>query len=199
MLQRLADLPIKNFEAIKKYADDPNAISFLGGQFNQENALLSRQAVEIIKILPPDKVSSTELYSVAVALQFSYQNDQAKELYALTLQRSDTFNDTVAAQRGLANLYFLTGEPEKGRVKFQEALEVFSKYSGYNSYTRKSTHIQTRLNWASAEAGMGFIELAEKQLILAKDIVTTIDSGPGRAQLGGQIDQAYKQIIGFQQ
>lgn len=197
MLQQLAGLPIKNFELTKKYADDPNAISFMGGQLNQENVLLSSQAAELIRKLPADKVSAIEAYSVAVALQFSYQNQKAREMYQLSYELAGDMATAVAAKRGMANILFIGGQPETGRVQFQEALNIFSAYKGYNEFTVKSTHIITLLNWFGAEAGAGFHGQAAQRLKEAEDIAESLPPGPFTNQLKGQILQARNQAVGM--
>ena len=183
MLQRLADLPSRNFELTRKYADDPQAIGYFSGQLNQENSLLAAQAAE--------------LYSIAVALQFSYQNEKAKEFYQLSYDLADNMNIAISAKRGSANVLFISGQAEAGRVQFQQALNIFSVYKGYNDSTQKNTHIITLLNWAGAEAGMGFVDSAIQKIEEAENIANSMVPGSLTNQLIGQIRQARSQISGI--
>ncbi len=197
MLQRLADLPSRNFELTRKYADDPQAIGYFSGQLNQENSLLAAQAAELVSKLPADRVSAIELYSIAVALQFSYQNEKAKEFYQLSYDLADNMNIAISAKRGSANVLFISGQAEAGRVQFQQALNIFSVYKGYNDSTQKNTHIITLLNWAGAEAGMGFVDSAIQKIEEAENIANSMVPGSLTNQLIGQIRQARSQISGI--
>lgn len=189
LLQRLALLPKDNFELNKKYVDDPEGIRYLSSLINQENALLARQAAQIAKKLPKDLVSATEYYAIGVALQNSYNNDGAIEFQQLAVKASNDFNDEIAALRMHADLLFLKGEPETGRVEYQKALNVFSRYKGFNEFTQKSTHIFTELNWATSEANSGFINLANQHIATAEDLISNLAPSPGTELLRKQISQ----------
>ena len=190
MLQQLAVLPSKNFELTKKYSDDPRAIAFIGGQLNQENALIAFQAAELIRKLPSNKVAAIEVYSVALALQNSYEIQKANELYHLSYDLAEDMNTAVAAKRGIANSLFQLGQPEAGRVQFQEALNIFSRYKDHNSFIQKSTHITTLLNWSGAEAGVGYVEKSKQKIEEAREIADSLPPGQVTNQLKGQIAQA---------
>ena len=112
----------------KKYADDPGSINLVGGFINQENALLARQAAELAKRLPGNLVSGTEYYAIAVSLQNSYDLSGADEFLKYSAQAAKDFNTEIAALRTTANLQFVQGRPEAGRVEYQRALNIFSKY-----------------------------------------------------------------------
>jgi hypothetical protein len=58
ILQRLSALPKDNFELIRKYRDDPEGLA-LSGLLTQENALLARQASEIVDRYPNRSSSSS--------------------------------------------------------------------------------------------------------------------------------------------
>jgi len=189
MLQRLAVLPSENLEVTKKYANDPQAINYFSAQLNQENSLLAVQAAELVSKLPTDKVSSIELYSIALALQFSYQYEKAKEFFQLSYDLANDMNVASSAKRGSANMLFLSGQAEAGRIEFQQALNVFSFYEGYNDYTQKNIHILTLLNWAGAEAGIGFIDHAIQKIKEAENIANSMVPSSLTNQLIGQIRQ----------
>jgi hypothetical protein len=109
LLQRLTALPKENVEMMKKYESDPQTIGTIGSFINQENALLGRQAAEIIRRLPPTYVSATEYYAVASALQGAYNVDAAKEFFSKAIDLATDMNDRVAGLRSRANLLFVTG------------------------------------------------------------------------------------------
>ncbi len=191
MLQQLSTLPSKNFEMNKKYAGDPTAVAFIGGQLNQENSLLAYQAADLIERLPSDKVTAIEIYSVAVALQSSYEVQKAYEMYGLSYDLAADMNTAVAAKRGIANTLYQLGQPEAGRVQFQDALNIFARYTDHNEFIQQTTHVTTLLNWAGAEANAGFMERSKQRIDEAKNIVNSLPSGPFTSQLVGQVAQAY--------
>src|SRR5437016_12374288 len=49
LLQRLSALPKENVENMRKYKDDVEARTIIGGFINQENSLLARQAAELAR------------------------------------------------------------------------------------------------------------------------------------------------------
>jgi tetratricopeptide (TPR) repeat protein len=200
-LQRLSNIGSKLVEINIEYAENPQAIANIGGQLNVENALLANQAAEIVSKLSLDNVSAIELYTIAMTFQAVYQNEKAKEFYQFSFREADNANDmstALAAKRGIANIHFIIGQPENGRVYFQEALSIFKNnksYKGYNDFTQKSSHIATLLNWAGAEAANGFIEDANNKLDEAVNIVNSLPPSMFKGQLEGQINQTRLQIV----
>lgn len=190
ILQRLAALPKENLDISKRYKEDPAAINLAGGFITQENSLLSRQAAEIARRLPKDKVSATEYYAIALALQNSYNIHSERDFLLLCIENAKDFSDEIAALRTIANLEFIEGHAEAGRVKYQEALNIFAKYPGYDSYTKASTDIWTELNWAASEAGLGARSLVSQHIQNAENLLTTLAPGPGTEMLRSQISQA---------
>ena len=81
ILQRLAALPKENLDISKRYKEDPAAISLASGFINQENTLLSRQAAEIARKLPKDKVSATEYYAT---LPMKYQGSGRLQIWSFS-------------------------------------------------------------------------------------------------------------------
>lgn len=190
LLQRLASLPREYLEAKKKYEPDQSTISTISEFINEENALLARQAAEIARKLPPQYVSATEYYAIAIALENSYNVEGAKELFTKAIDVSTDLNDRVAALRMRGSLMFIMGQPDVGRLDFQKALNVFSDFPNvYNDYTKKSTHIWTELGWAIAEAGAGTKEMALQHISNAENILLELAPSPGADQLRTQISQ----------
>ena len=197
LLQRLVALPRENIEITKKYEKtDSNTLWSLGSYLNQENLLLARQAAEITKRLPPEYVSATEYYSIGGAMQLAYNIDAAHEFYTKAIDISTDLNDKVGALRMRANLLYLTGKSDAGRIDYEKALNIFSDFSKstYNEYTKKSTHIATELAWAYAEANNGSIDAAQKHISNAEGHLSGLKDSPGLNQLKSQINQA-REII----
>jgi tetratricopeptide (TPR) repeat protein len=190
LLQRLAALPKDNYELNKKYADDPVAVGFLSGYINQENMMLARQAAEVARKLPTDKVSATEYFAIGLALQNAYNVSGAMEFMKKAILVSNDFNDEIAALRTYANLLFLNGQYQAGRDEYAKSLNIFSRYNGYNDYTKKVTHIMTELAWAVSEANAGFMDQAKGHIQGAENYLYSMPPGPGRQQFSTQIAQA---------
>jgi hypothetical protein len=197
ILQRLAALPKEGLEASRKYAGDPGAAQLVGGFINQENAMLAREAAEIAGKLPKDAVSPTEYYAVALSLQNAYELSPAidflKRSLALAEDRSD-FNSEIGALRSLGNLDFLTGKPDDGRVVYQRARAIFSRYPGFDQYTQTSTNVWTELAWASSEAVTRSPVLVRQHLDTATSLLSDLATSPGRSALDAQIEQAKAQF-----
>jgi hypothetical protein len=189
LLQRLAALPKENVEIAKKYADDPAAMNMVSGFINQENSLLARQAAELARRLPENTVSGAEYYSVAMALQNAYDLAAASEFLGYAISATTDFNTEIAALRMSANLQFIQGHPEAGRVEYQRALGIFSKYPGYDPFTRVSTNVWTELGWAIAEATSGS-PLVRHHVENAELLLNGLPRSPGADMLRAQISQA---------
>jgi hypothetical protein len=195
ILQRLSAIPREMLDASKKYAGDPSSITGISQLYNQESTMLSRQAGEIVKRLPKGVVSATEYYAIAVAFQSSYNLAAAKEFLVLATAKANNFNDEIGAIRSSAYLEFLTGQPQAGRVKYQQALNIFAKYPNYDSFTVASTHITTELFWGGSEAVTGQFQLATQHADNAERIVEGLPASLGTDQLRGQIEQARQQFV----
>ncbi len=189
LLQRMAALPKENVELSKKFSDDPAAIGTVSGFINQENTLLSRQAAEIARSLPSGMVSPTELYAVALALQAAYELTTAKEFLTMSIDNASDFNTEISALRALAGLRLNTGEVEAGRAMFERARRIFEKYPGYDPFTRASTQVWTELFWASSEAGLGQMMLANQHVAKAEEVVSSLAPSPGADMLRSQVQQ----------
>jgi tetratricopeptide (TPR) repeat protein len=191
LLQRLAALPRENVEIMKKYEDDPASIASMSGFINQENTLLARQAAELAVRIPAEYVSATEYYAIALALQFAYNIDGAKTLFSKAIDASTDLNDRVAALRSRANLLFLSGQPDAGRIDYQRALNVFADFGSFQDpFAKSSIHIYTELSWAFSEANIGLMGEASRHIEKAEGYLATLPPSPGVEQLRSQIDQA---------
>ncbi|MBT9329832.1 hypothetical protein [Paracidobacterium acidisoli] len=195
LLQRLAALPKENLEAAKRFAPDQTAINIAGSLINEENALLSRQAAELEEHLPKGTVSATEYYAVAIALQNSYNLEGARKFLKLAADNATDFNDEIGAIRSTANLEFLTGHPEAGRVKYQEALDIFAKYPGYDQYTQTSTNVYTESQWATSEASLHNLPLASQHIESAERLMANLPVTPGSQTLKQQVAQLKQTIM----
>jgi hypothetical protein len=194
ILQRLSAIPRENLEAAKRYAGDQSSIAGVSQLYNQECTMLSRQAAEIVKRLPKNLVSGTEYYAIAIAFQSSYNLSAAKEFLTLAMGVANNFNDEIGAIRSSANLDFITGQPQEGRILYQQALNIFAKYPNYDPYTIASTNIYTELFWGGSEAGIGEMQLATQHADNAERIVEGLPASMGSDGLRAQIEQTRQQM-----
>ncbi len=200
LLQRLAALPLENYEITKKYeVVDAAAVATIGGFINQENTMLARQAAELSNEIPSSFISATEYHAIGSALQMAYDVDGAAQMFTKAIEHSTDMNDRVGALRLRAGLYFSTNRPEAGRVDFQRALNVFSDFKNvsYNEYTKQSTHIWTEIAWAYSEANIGETSKALEHVENAESHVSGLIDGPTTQQLRQQINQARTLIRGY--
>jgi hypothetical protein len=194
LLQRLTALPKENVEIYKKYAGDSASLKIVSGLINQEGTLLARQAAELAKKLPGDLVSGTEYYTIAIALQNSYDLAGADEFLKYSIKAATDFNTEIAAVRSTAVLQFVQGRPDSGRVEYQKALDIFSKYPGYDPFTRASTNIWTELAWVFSETNAGQLALARQHIESAKVLVSGLPRSLGTDRLRADVAQAEAQI-----
>jgi len=195
LLQRMAALPKENIEAQEKFAANPGALSTVAGYINQENTFLASQAAEITRRLPKGKVSAVEYYAIALGLANAYDLEGQRQFLALAVANANDFNTAIAAIRSTAFMLFQTGKPDSGRAEYQKALAIFDRYSGYDEYIRKGTHIKTEIAWAYSEfqAHAG-APAALQHLDRAEEIVQTLVPSPGRKQFEADVAQARQQL-----
>ena len=194
LLQRLAALPKEQVEAAMKYAADPGAQNMVSGFINQENTLLVRTAAELTRKLPPKSISATEYYGIAVASQAAYDLAAADQFLNYAINAEPDFNIGISCLRMMANLKFIQGRPDAGRVEYQKALDIFSKYPQYDPFTRANTNVLTELSWAYSEAGSNGPELARQHVDNAEKILVSLPPGPGVDGLRSQVWQARTKI-----
>jgi hypothetical protein len=109
---------------------------------------------------------------------------------AVATAENKDFNEEIAALRTYANLLLDSGQPEAGRKEYQKALNIFSRYHGYNQFIQNSTHIWTELSWAIAEANNKFMDQAKQHISQAENYLSALPPSPGKEQLTNQITQA---------
>lgn len=195
LLQRLADLPKENLEALKKYKDDPMAFAMVSGFIAQENNFLSKQSGEIISKIPIDRVSPTDYLAVGIALSNSRYYDNAITFFKKAAESSVGLDDEVASLRNLANMAFVTGRVGDGREIYQDALDIFSKYKGFDPFTVASTNTQTLIYWATSEAATNSLDIANQHLTRAEQIAASLPSGANSELIKSQVSQTRAQIF----
>ena len=73
-------------------------------------------------------------------------------------------------------------------------MNIFSKYPGYDPFTKVSTNIWTELAWAFSEAGVGSLAVAQQHIEKAKALLRGLPHSPGADMLNAQVSQAAAQL-----
>lgn len=189
VLQRLVELPKEAAISQTTYRANPQLQFAISGLINQENSFLVAQTDGIIRRIPEGAISAGEYYSIALAYQYSYQLNKAKEYfntaYRLAMQSSD-FNTELAALRAGAGLSFATGEISSGRQSFEKSLEIFVRYPYYDNFTKNTTNVYTLISWATSELSFGDQRAAESQLNSAEQLLENLPPSPLTDQFRSQ-------------
>jgi tetratricopeptide (TPR) repeat protein len=194
--QRLMALPKESVEAFTKYRSDPDALRVLSGFLNQENLILSQQANDALKRLPKDQITATDYRAVAVALVNSRNFELAMVNFRNALTVANALDDEVDTLRAMSELQMTMGNIADARTTFQRALEIFTKYPGYDDLTRKSTTIITEMSWAASERNAGNPEFAEAHLKRAEQTAMALPPGVQSDVIRSQVNQLRLQMLG---
>jgi tetratricopeptide (TPR) repeat protein len=181
ILQRLSALPKDNFELIRKYRDDPEGLA-LSGLLTQENALLARQASEIVDRYP-NEISAVEYASLAHALAVNSDYAKVPLYFERALARTSDPNSKVAILRGYGMVLMTTGQVTEGRRKYEKALSIWSDYPYVSDYFKDSTDAYTEMHWSQAEASINNFEEARVHIRKALAIVGSLPPSPNTTQL----------------
>ncbi len=162
LVQRLTALPREN-AALSQVYTDTLVVGQLSGLIQAENALLAKQATQIIARIP-EHVTVAEYATVAGALSLSGLMEQSLQLYVEAEHHIQDANDAVTVYYGQGFLLFNLGRISEGRVFYQRALDVFQHYPVSSIAYRARTHAQTELFWAHAEMNQLQCEEAARHL-----------------------------------
>jgi tetratricopeptide (TPR) repeat protein len=195
LLQQLDELPKDNVEARVKFAGNTAALQTYTGFINQDNAILSAQAADIARKLPSGSVSAVEYYAIAMALQGSYDIDDAKYFLGLADKSVSDFNTEISIIRANANLLFYSGKIDEGRREFQNALNIFEKYPHYDPFTEQSSHTITELDWAQAEFNVRNYSFVKQHIDEAEKHFADMTASPNKAFYQSLIQQAKADLL----
>jgi tetratricopeptide (TPR) repeat protein len=172
LTQRLSQIPIDNINASRTYTNSFQ-LSQVSGLLQEENALLAKQAEEVMNEIP-DSVSSSEYLLVANALVFSNLNDDAVNMVNKAIGVIKDAYDGATVYRFKGQLLFSTGDLSGGRQAFQQALDIFERYPTKNAYFQTITTVQNEYWWASAEYGAGQCAEAKKHIDHATQLLSSL-------------------------
>ena len=194
LVQKLTELPKEMIDKSIAYKGDTNALDGHSRLVNQENVVLSRQAAEIINRIETH-VGAGEFYAVAYAMLAGGQMKEAEELGRRGLAVADSSNDESALLRMLADLAFLRGDLEDGRVLYRRALALPTKYGETNRYLVSMTNFSTELAWSGSEFGAGRCVEAQAHLDGAQVFLEKLTDGAQKTIFSGQLTNA-RQMLG---
>ena len=167
----------------------PMAAAAQSPLLNQQNALLTGQAVDLVGRVPT-LVSGIEYAMLATALANLGDLGQADGFWARSVERTPEPYFNALARRGYAMFLFGTGEVERGRHQFQQSLESMRGTGDYHSYTAGRTYMM----WASAEANVRAYDRARQQLADAGRLFAAITTVGMRAQADGELAAAHDSL-----
>lgn len=185
LIQRLSEIPREKIEYDREFTD-AGARAHLEGLLQAENAMIARQAAEIMDRLPGG-VSASEYSLVGYAMVNSNLGDEAVAVFERAIETADNSNDKVAALRGKAALLMAAGDLEGGRAAFGQALRIFEEFPTRNGFYEHLTHLDTHMVWAGAEFTQGQCGEAVAHLEQARQQTGWLVPGPVAAQKLQQI------------
>jgi tetratricopeptide (TPR) repeat protein len=174
LIQRISEIPREAATLTQVYTDGLT-IAQLGGQLQQENAVLARQAREVMRLIPND-VTAGEYIVVANALANSNLLDDAIAMYKQAEGAISDYNDGISLYRSEAQLLFFTGEPDTGREYFQRALDIFNpdRFPTSSEYIRLAVTAETEMYWALSEYSIGQCNNARQHTKSAREVHTDL-------------------------
>jgi hypothetical protein len=173
LLQRLSELPIQTLNYGAMYAQDSMRKQAISGLITQENSILSEQAAEVARKLPPDYITAAEYYALAVGLSNSYDIETALMFYSRAATMTKNLNIAGASLRGIAQLLFAQNKMEESRNKYREAMELSEKMASKTDFEKTYNRIMTLVAWAGTEAAAGNTDEAEQLLEIVESILTS--------------------------
>lgn len=170
LVQRLSELGRQNAELVLQ--TNNSASGLLSSFIQAENALLAKQAAELIKRIP-QHTSASEYVLVANAMASSNLFDRSLELYIEAERSIQDANDAVAVYRGQAAILYSLGRYDEGAAAYQRSLAVFKQFPSYGQAYEERFHIQTELTWFYSELyqtrcgeAVAHIQEAERRVVL---------------------------------
>jgi len=185
LIQRLSKLPLENYDLLQKYKGVGSGEA-LAGMINQENILLATQAAEMIERYP-ETFSSTEYFSVAVALSTSNIVRKVPGLFRMAIEKADNSNDYNVSTRAFAAFLFAKGELSEGRRYYEMALNVWDRFPERNLYIINSVDMVTLMYWAQAEMGANNPVEAWNKFEMAEQKLNQLSPGPYTDSLRNQL------------
>lgn len=151
LIQQLSTLPQQNIELTQVYTNS-YVIAQLGGLLQQENALLAKQARQVMAGIP-NEVTSGEYILVANALAVSNLSEDAVAMYKQAEMVIGDYNDGVAVYRSEGQLLFYLGRKDEARQYYERASAIFDSFPTSSEYLKGLTNLQTEIFWAQSEYG----------------------------------------------
>jgi tetratricopeptide (TPR) repeat protein len=189
LLQRLSALPKEFAEITNKSLDDSNVAGAVYGSVANENALLSRQAEELARKLPRHQVSAAEWLTIGTALGANHEYNKAREILGYALEDAKDFYIEVVILRATAHLLFDMGKAGEGRSLYHKALDIFSKYPGYDERIQNEMTLNTYMYMAGAEAEIDNKADANQYLAKARSYLDRLPRGPERESFEGWFNE----------
>jgi len=190
-LQRLLELSKEN----TMLQTDPNSqgvAGYVSSFITYETTLLVYQAVEVMDRLP-GRVTANEYNLVAEMSNAIGDYNQSYKLLQQAVKVSQNANEEVSALRGLALLYYATGNREEGSATYKRALSVNERYPSMVPAYKDWTNSQTEVAWAGAELAQGNCAEARRHMQTAFELKDNVGFGVTDVYLW-QLESAQAQV-----
>jgi len=150
LILRIAAIPRERFEIWGKYGDKNPVALAITSSLTQEQAVLSKQASDVIEILDDD-AAATEYLAVATGLIDTGLLAQAQKMLEGAVRASRDAPNEVAALRSLGSLLFRVGDATSARQRYQQAIAAYDKYPDQSRAYVASDRAFTYLGLAISE------------------------------------------------
>ena len=145
----------------------------LGGYIDSENQLLADQAEDILNTYGAD-VSSTEFILVGLIFTTSGDFSRAQNLLHAATQRAETPYEYVFAYRALAQAEFTSGNFDRGREAYQQAMNVRKRFTDLPESIYDGFDAQTLIYLGGSEIAIQECERARAALDQAEATASEI-------------------------
>lgn len=145
----------------------------LGGYIDSENQLLADQAEDILNAYGSD-VTSTEFILVGLIFTTSGDYTRAQNLLETATRRAETPYEYVFAYRALAQAEFTSGNFERGREAYRQAMNVRHRFPNLPESIYDGFDAQTWIYLGGSEIAIQECERARDALAQAEVIASEI-------------------------
>lgn len=192
LIGRLSVIPVEMTQNAKTYADDPGALASLTSILTQEQILIAKQAAQVLRNIPEERVTAAQYLLVANVLINNGIDTDGLDMIDKAIEVARDVNDFVSAARVKAFRIFQLGRVDEGRELYQRALGVFDRrgFETQDERFRDYTDLQTRVGWAQAELSVGNCAEARAQIEEARKLSPRFAANDTQVRRMEQVEDA---------
>lgn len=181
VLARLTDIPKEVLHARARYENDPVFFDAINAQISNELVVLTSQADFLLEQMPAEVVSAADYFTIAGAFQSALDPSRAEDYFRRSMTRArelGNFSIDLRATRAVAGMLYQSGDFDVGGQFYNEALDIFSRYTYVDKLTQDGANIQTRLIWGGSDMAVGRTDAARAHFDAAGRIAEALAPGP---------------------